>query len=158
MTVRFIRGRQNDNVFGRIEGINRLTRRGIRQAMFRTGRTLIDAASNEILHGQKTGRVYIRRDRIGRRRRHRSSAPGETHANMTGALRRSLSFQLRGTSEIEFGYGVSSGRNAPIYARAIEFGYEPRNLIPRPSLRNALDREQGNITQHFQREIIRAQT
>jgi len=152
MTVRFVPNRENDRVFGRIENLQRLTRRGLRQGMFRAGQTLIAAASTEILNGPKTGRIYIRRDRIGRRRRHQSSAPGETHANLTGTLRRSLSFQLRGSSQVEFGYGVSSGRSAPEYARFVEFG--TTKMRARPSLLNALNSQQGNLTQHFENEIL----
>jgi len=152
MTVRFVPDRQNDRVFGRIENLQRLTRRGLRQGMFRAGQTLRAEASRAILNDPKTGIVYIRRDRAGRRRRHQSSAAGETHANLTGALRRSLSFQLRGSSEIEFGYGVSSGRSAPDYAGFVEFG--TTKMRARPSLLNALNSQQGNLTQHFENEIL----
>lgn len=155
MTVKFVQGRQNDKVFGKIKGTAQLTKRGLRQGMFKAGKTLIGSANQEILHGTKSGRTYIRKDRLGRRRRHRASAPGETHANMTGELRRALSFQLRGTSEIEFGYGVSAGKAAPDYANFVEFG--TTKMKPRPSLKNALDKEQGTLTQHFEREIIKAQ-
>ncbi len=151
MTVKLTQNRQNDRVFARIEGIEKLTKRGLRQGMFKSGQTLIGSANQEILKGSKTGRVYIRRDKTGRRRRHQTSAPGETHANLTGTLRKSLSFQLRGSSEIEFGYGVSSGKSAPEYARFVEFG--TTRMKARPSLKNALNAEQGNITQHFEREI-----
>lgn len=154
MTVKFIRGGQNDRVFGRIEGIEKLTKRGLRQGMFRAGQTLRAEASREILKGAKTGRIYIRKIAGGRRRRHRSSAPGETHANLTGTLRKSLSFQLRGSNEIEFGYGVSSGKSAPDYAAFVEFG--TTKMKPRPSLKNALNSQQGNLTQHFEREIMKA--
>ena len=70
----------------------------------------------------------------------------------TGALRRSLSFQLRGSSEIEFGYGVSSGRSAPEYAGFVEFG--TTKMRARPSLLNTLRSQQGNLTQHFENEIL----
>jgi len=154
MTVRFVPNWENDRVFGRIENLQRLTRRGLRQGMFRAGQTLRAEASRAILNDPKTGIVYIRRDRAGRRRRHQSSAAGETHANLSGTLRRSLSFQLRGSSEIEFGYGVSSGRSAPPYAGKIEFGPRGRSNQARPSLLNALNSQQGNLTQHFEREIL----
>ncbi len=154
MTVRFTASRGNDRVFGRIEGLEKLTRKGIRQGMARAGQTLIAVASREILKGPKTGRIYIRRDSIGRRRRHQASAPGETHANLTGTLRRSLSFQKHGATELEFGYGVSSGKSAPDYARFVEFG--TTKMKARPSLRNTLNSQQGNLTQHFEREIVDA--
>ena len=96
MTVQFIQLGANARTFARIEGIEKLTRKGLRQGMFKAGQSLRSEASHEILKGPKTGRIYIRRIRGGRRRRHQASAPGETHANITGKLRRSLSFQLRG--------------------------------------------------------------
>ena len=147
MTVKFTQDRENAKVFATIEDIPNLTKRGLRQGMFKVGHSLIAVANREILKGEKTGITYIRRDRAGRRRRHLSSAPGETHANRTGLLRRSLSFQLRGSSEIEFGYGVSSGKEAPVYAKFVEFG--TTKMKARPSLLNALNAEQGNMTQHF---------
>lgn len=155
MTVKFIQVSGNKDVFARIEGTEKLTKRGLRQGMFRSGQTLRASASQEILKGKKTGIIYVRRIKGGRRRRHQSSAPGETHANLTGTLRRSLSFQLRGSKEIEFGYGVSAGKSAPDYARTIEFGSS--KIRARPSLKNALNKEQGNLVQHFLDEIIKAQ-
>jgi HK97 gp10 family phage protein len=153
MTVRFTPGRGNDRVFGRIEGLEKLTRKGLRRGMFKAGQALISEASREILKGTKTGIVYIRRDRAGRRRRHLSSAPGETHANLSGMLRRSLSYQLHGATEIEFGYGVSSGKSAPDYAGWVEFG--TTKMRARPSLGNALRSQQGNLTEHFERGILK---
>lgn len=154
MTVKFKQDRQNTKVFTTIKNIPKLTRRGLRQGMFKVGQGLIAVANQEILKGVKTGIVYIRRDKAGRRRRHLSSAPGETHANRSGTLRRSLSFQLRGSSEIEFGYGVSSGKEAPEYAKFVEFG--TTKMKARPSLKNTLNAEQGNMTQHFENGIDKA--
>lgn len=147
MTVKFTANRQNTKVFATIKDIPDLTRRGLRQGMFKAGQGLISEANREILKGAKTGVIYLRRDRAGRRRRHMSSAAGETHANISGTLRKSLSFQLRGASEIEFGYGVSSGNEAPEYAKFVEFG--TTKMKARPTLNNALKAEQGNMTQHF---------
>lgn len=155
MAVGFIEQRQNARIEDRINGIEKLTKRGIRQARFKVGHGLIAAASQEILKGPKTGRIYIRRDRIGRRRRHQASAPGETHANLSGDLRKSLSFQIRGSDSMEFGYGVSGPKEAPPYAEWVEFG--STRMKARPSLRNAIRAEQGNTIKHFEREIIKAQ-
>ena len=151
--VTFKENRQNSKVFGIIEDIPELTRKGLRQGMFKVGHSLISVANREILKGDKTGIVYIRRDKAGRRRRHQSSAAGQTHANLTGTLRRSLSFQLRGSSEIEFGYGVSSGKEAPEYASFVEFG--TTKMKARPSLLNALNSEQKNMTQYFEGGILK---
>lgn len=154
MSIRFVADRENERVFGRIEGLEKLTRQGLRRGMFRAGQALAAEASRMILRDPKTGRVYVRRDRAGRRRRHMASAAGETHANLSGTLRRSLSYQLHGATEIEFGYGVSSGKVAPDYAAFVEFG--TTKMKPRPSLRNTLNAQQKNLTQHFETGIQRA--
>ncbi len=82
----------------------------------------------------KTGRTYIVRNRRGRRVAHRASAPFETHADLTGTLRRALSWKTRGTNSLLIGYGVA-GRPSPEYAR-IEFGIG--DIDPRPSILNTL--------------------
>lgn len=128
-------------------------KRGVRQGMFFVARALRAEAQREIKHGRKTGRIYLVRKR-GRVVRHQSSAPFETHANLSGRLLRSISFQLRGTKDLSFGYGISAGNDAPEYAAWVEFGTS--KLAPRPSLKNALDAESGNIVGHFEREIGRA--
>lgn len=153
MSINFKRGPQNNIVFGKIESLPKLTKIGLRRGMFKAGHGLIAEANREILKGNKSGVTYLRRTKSGRRRRHKASAPGETHANISGTLRKSLSFQLRGTSEIEYGYGVSSGKDAPDYAKFVEFG--TTRMKARPSLKNSLTAERGNMTQHFGGGIMR---
>jgi len=152
MSVTFKASPGNSKVFGKIDNISKLTSRGIRAGMFETGNGLVKSANTEILTGTKSGRVYIVRTRGGRTRRHRASAPGQTHANLTGGARRSLSYQLKGTTSLEFGYGVSSGKGAPEYVKALEFG--TRKMKARPTLQNALMAEQGNMVQHFEDGIM----
>lgn len=151
MTLITLDPRSRQAVFS-IQNMRVLTQRAVELANFASANQLLRATSREILRRPKGGRTYIRRDRAGRRRRHVASAPGETHANMTGRLRRSLSFRIRG-QDIEFGYGVR-GNNAPPYARAIEFG--SRRIEPRPSLSNGIQAEQRNMITNLQREIDRA--
>lgn len=143
--AKFTKIRGSDRVIAKITGIVGLTRKGMRQGMFQSGRGLISRANTEILRKPKSGRTYIIRDRSGRRRRHVASAPGETHANLSGDTRKSMGYQLHGTSELEFGYGVSSGKKAPDYAGFLE--------NTRPSLQNAIRSEQGNMVRHFENGI-----
>jgi len=138
------------DVIARIRGMKKLTREAVRAASFTNGHGLIKATSQQILAKPKGGKVYVRRDAAGRRRRHRASAPGETHANMSGRLRRSLSFKIHGISSIEFGYGVSSG-DAPDYAQFVEDGTS--RMAARPSLFNGIKSQRRNIQNNFQREI-----
>lgn len=151
MSFSFLPFRGNKKTIIRIEDMAKRTRSGLRQGMFKAGQALRSEANREILKGIKTGIIYTRRTSSGRRRRHQSSAAGQTHANLSGELRRSLSFQLRGASEIEFGYGVSSGREAPDHAKWVEFGTS--RMKARPSLRNAIRAQQGNLTQFFENGI-----
>lgn len=124
-----------------------LTRRSIRHGWFALAKDLKQTANTEILKGVKTGHIYMVRGPSGRRRRHQSSAAGETHANLSGTLRKSLGWVVRGHTGMEFGYGVD--KPAPDYLWAIEFGYRKRNLKPRPSLQNAINATNRNSTRYF---------
>lgn len=130
------------------------------QQVFRRGMinymsALQKRTNHAILHGKKSGRVYFVRTASGRRKRHRASAPGETHANLTGVLRKSLSWKVHGWERAEFGYGVASSTSnvAPFYAPFVEFG--TRRMAPRPSLQNAIEREevQGHFDRAFDAEF-----
>lgn len=136
-------------VFLNIEGIDQLTRQAIRQTWFALGKDMRAEANREILRRPKSGRVYIVRARGGRARRHVASAPGETHANLSGDLRRSISWKVFGTDSMAFGYGVSTTfRNAaPKYSPFVEFGTS--RMAARPSLENAINATQRNAERHF---------
>lgn len=123
----------------------------IRRGFFNYLESLQKRTSNEILHGTKTGRLYFHRDKAGRRRRHRSSAPGETHANLTGKLRRSLGWKVYGWETAEFGYGVSSNKAnpAPVYGKYVEKG--TKRMDARPSLANAVKAEPRD--EHWDRAV-----
>ena len=146
--------RGNKETFARLEGLGDLTRKAIRQTWFRAGKDLKAEANREILRRPKSGRTYVIRSRAGRRRRHVASAPGETHANLSGKLRRALSWKVRGTDRMDFGYGVSTTaqNDPPIYSQ-IEFGFG--RVKARPTLKNAIDATQRNIERHFVEEMDR---
>ncbi len=127
----------------KIKGLEKLADVAVERASFKSGKGLVATASKQILARPKGGQTYIRRDRLGRRRRHVASAEGESHANMTGTLRKSLGFKVS-KRELTFGYGVDRG-DAPIYARKIN--------STRPSLEIAINSEQRNIENHVRREI-----
>lgn len=142
--------RQNEVVFRETDEMPTRIQQVFRRGFLDMMRALKKRANHEILHGKKTGRIYIirgtwasRRLRPGsiKRRRHQSSAPGETHANLTGRLRRSLSWKVHGWEKAEFGYGVATDNSnkAPYYAPFVEFG--TGNMWERPSLGNAIEAE-----------------
>ncbi len=121
------------------------TRRAIRMMWFDLGDDLLKNAQAEILRKPKGGRVYLIRGRGGRVRRHRASAPGETHANLSGALRKAVSWKVHGNGEMTFGYGLN--RSSPEYDEFVEFG--TRRMDARPSLGNAVDSIQGHAQPRF---------
>ena len=141
--------RSSRKVVARIKGLNKLTKEGLEAAAHTSGKGLVKATSTEILRKPKGGRTYIRVDRIGRRRKHIASAPGETHANMTGTLRRSLGFNAS-SKRLEFGYGVKR-KKAPYYAGFVEFG--TTKMAPRPSLENGIKSQHRNFQSNIDREI-----
>lgn len=134
----------------RIARLVELTRAGVQFAAYTSGKGLVKTTSAEILRKPKSGRTYVRRDRLGRRRRHVASAPGETHANRTGKLRRSLGFKVRGHRQLEFGYGAVKA-DAPVYAEYVENG--TTIMKARPSLQNGIRAENRNFENNIRREV-----
>ena len=118
--------------------------RSLRQAWFAAGDDLKAEADRAVLANDKKGRLYIIK-RGGRRRKHRASAPGQSHANLSGALRRSIGWKVRGR-DLEFGYGVT--RVKVPYASFLEDGTS--RMQPRPTLANAVKAMTRNIEQHLE--------
>jgi HK97 gp10 family phage protein len=147
MSIDFIQDRRNQQIEQLLRDTTANTRRSIRQAFFLLARDLKDTANREILKGQKTGRVYTYRTRSGARRRHQASAPGETHANLTGALRKSIGWQVNGWESLTFGYGVDPRGPAPDYANWVENGSS--RMEARPSLQNAMKAVERNAESYF---------
>lgn len=136
--------RQNRNnriVFREVRDINNRIDEMLRQGFINYMQALKLRANKAILAKDKTGKVYIVRTPGGRRRRHTSSAPGQTHANRSGTLRKSLSWKVQGFQRARFGYGVSTtaANAAPNYAGFVDRG--TRNMEPRPSIDNAIEDE-----------------
>jgi len=152
MSVSFKEDIGNRRVYVHIDNLPSRTKRSIRQGFFELGKDLKQTANKEILRKPKGGRTYIVRGPSGRRRRHVASAPGETHANLTGKLRRSLGWQVHGAHSMEFGYGVGGAgaglKPAPEYAEYVEFG--TRKMAARPSLANAIRAVDRNAEKHFE--------
>lgn len=140
----------NEQVFLDIRNGNKLTRNALRHAFFDYARDLQGAANKEILRKPKGGKTYIIRTAGGRRRRHVASKPGETHANLSGKLRRSLGWRVRGSRQLEFGYGAA-GDPVPDYAEFVERG--TARMFARPSVRNAINATIRDAQVHFRRRI-----
>lgn len=77
-----------------------------------------------------------------KQRRTRRSKPGEPPHVDTSRLKASIAYELVGDDTARVGTNV-------VYGRALELGFAPRNLAPRPYLRPALARERDNIVKAF---------
>lgn len=144
MSLRIIEGSGNADAFDSLENIADNTRFALERAHYRNGKTLIKKFNEQVLAKNKTGRLYLRRDSIGRKRRLRSSAPGETAANRTGFYRKSADFVVQGPKQLEFG-------NSAPYAGFLESGTS--RMEARPGLRNAIRSSQRDMIRNYAEEI-----
>jgi len=149
----------NSKSFMKLQKLRPKTNKAIRAAWFDLGRDLKNEANKEILRKPKSGRVYIIRMKGGRKKRHVASAPGETHANLTGKLRRSVSWKVYSYQRMEFGYGFATNNStrAPIYDHVIEDGFKFRDgrvIKPRPSIANAVAAVKSKTKDHFQKQML----
>ncbi len=140
----------NERVFTELASIEGATRRAVRQAWFALGKDLERQARREARRRPKSGRVYVIQIR-GRIRRHRASAPGESHANRTRELIDSVGWKVHGSDSMDFGYGITS--DAPRWAPHVELG--TRNMDARPTLENAINAIQGTAEERWQEAMFR---
>ena len=140
-------GRDNKTVFRMTRKVEDQLQRVIRHGWFNYLKALKKEANRQTLLKDKRGRIYIVRGPSGRRRRHKSSGPGQPHANIRGTLRKSLSWKVWGHERASFGYGVSTGakNKAPKYATWLEGG--TRKMAPRPTLHWVVRRE--DVEEHW---------
>ena len=144
---------ESRKVILKLENLDTLSKKAMREAFFRIGTDLIKTANDHILSSNKTGILYSIIVRNGKKRliplrpglrTHRASAPGQAPANLNSDLRRSLRYRIRGRRLLEF------SANTP-YARALELG--SKNIAPRPYLFRAVKENLRNIEKHFEDEI-----
>lgn len=129
-----------------INNTERLTDRGIRQGFYNVGKLLKSSANKDILAKDKTGIVYrVRRGKVIRR--HRASAPGQTFANLSGAARKTLGYEVKGASQLEFGFRRNQ---ETFYTRILE------TSLNRPAIGNAVVKEQGNAIMIMEQETKKA--
>lgn len=126
--------------------LDKSTETGIDKALWRSGKDVLGAFNKEVLNKTgKTGTIYIRKDRLGRRRRHQASAPGESPANRTGFYRKSAGFSVnQGRRELAFG-------NTADYSLFLELGTS--KMKPRPGLKNAVEDSERDILRNLTNSI-----
>lgn len=141
--------RMNERIFRQLADTEVKTQAAIRAVWYGIAEDIEKRANQEILRAPKGGRTYLVRTRPGgRQRRHVASAPGETHANLSGDLRKSIGWQVHGNFEMTFFYDGDAEHDA-----FVEFG--TANMEARPSLSNAITFVQGNVQPRFDEEMGR---
>lgn len=148
--------KKNRRVQIQIKNLDKITIRGIRQGFFKLGSALKNELNADVLKKDKTGKVYKVRTRAGRRgvgkgRRHRSSAPGQTPANVTGTYRKNIGYEIHGSDKLEFGI-----RDGAPYAKFLEEG--TGRMKPRPGLGNTVNKFQGQANEYFSGELEKGLT
>lgn len=133
-------GKGSDITLHKLKNIDWITKKAIRRGLYDTGKDLFDYANKDILSKNKTGKVY----RI-RGRRHQSSAPGQSWANLTGKARKSLNFKVSGADKLTFGASQD-------YAKFLEKGTV--HMKPRPTLKNSINKNNRNIIKNIGNAII----
>lgn len=161
---------KNEAVKLKINNLCALTTKAIRSAFYNIGKDLVSSARKYIDEKPKHGRtykVYLGRGgkRLKRRRDHVASAPGEAPAVVTGALRASVDFVVKGTNELEFGtHAPESGRHGQGvgYGKFLEYGnllsmsgQGSKNIAPRPFISRSYQSNKQNILKHFEDAISR---
>jgi len=116
-------------------------KKGIREGFFELGAKNKQDAKRAITKGPKTGRVY----RI-RGRRHRASAAGQAPANLSGALRRSVDMEIKGSDSMEFGY-----KDTAEYGKFLEEGTV--NMAKRPNIVTTVRKNQKDAKIMMRRNI-----
>lgn len=155
--IKIIQDTGNERAFRSIREMPQRTQNAIRQAFYYIGKDLREYSQKLIASKNKSGRVYLVRVN-GISRKHQSSAPGEAPANLTGNLKASLGFEVRGSEQMEFGSraeapkaGISPKQAVADYALSLEVGTS--KMAARPYLKPAVDANTGNGVQHFEREL-----
>ena len=133
--------------FESVENIQARTHFGIEKAFWKSGKDIQGEFSKQVLAKNKTGRIYIRRNSAGARRRHRASAPGETPANITGFYRKSFGFVVNQgvTPQLTIG-------NSAEYAGFLELG--TTRMKARPGLLNSINSSQRDIIRNLTTDIL----
>lgn len=120
-----------------LSGIDKEIKAGIRYGLYNFADKVRKDVRQAILSKNKTGRTYIVR-RGNRRYRHRASARGEAPANLTGNLRASVGYDVKGI-DMAIGYREQSTKGKPVpYGARLEIELE-RNALEQEINKNSSD-------------------
>ncbi len=124
MTFKLIIDPRTDKTFADLGSLPQKVRRGIRRGAYLVGKSLVKGTVRDMNKKPKTGRTYKIYRGIGgkllkRPRIHIASAPlTESPAVISGRLRKTVDFKVRGYKRLEFG----AGGGGVDYARILEIG------------------------------------
>jgi len=119
---------------------------GVRRGFDINGQMLVKDVRYEMTHGRKSGNTYkIYRGLGGRKlkspRLHIASTPQEYPAVITGALRKTVDYKVRGSTRLEFG----AGNGFMIYPKILE----ERNQF----LKRTFEKHKNQFKTNLNREI-----
>jgi HK97 gp10 family phage protein len=152
MTFKIVEGPDNIKVDKALKKMPAAIRKGIRRGAYITGTQLVKDARDKMTRSPKSGRTYkIYRGLGGRRlsapRIHRASAQNQYPAVVSGRLRASVDFKVRGSQNLEFG----AGSNTIEYAKFLETGTS--KMAPRLFLKQTTRRLQNQTKTNLSREL-----
>lgn len=158
MTFKLIIDPKNEKTMLNLAQMPQKIKRGIRRGAYLSGKKLVRETRNRINDKPKSGRTYTIYTGIGgkalrRPRKHIASAAGEAPAVISGSLRKSVDFKVRGNKRLDFGAGSSSVE----YARILEVGGSTGRgrIAPRLYLLNATRKLGNKIKAILEREVTK---
>jgi len=152
MSFKFSESSHNRDSFASVDKMPKVLKKAIRKGAYISGKQLVANARNEMTRGSKFGRTYriyrgLGGSRLSAPRLHRASAAGESPAVISGKLRASTDFKVRGSRTLEFGAGNSMVN----YAKFLEEGTS--RIAPRRYLRGTVRKLQNQVNTNISKEI-----
>lgn len=143
-----------DRLRAKLNKIARETRQGVRRALQRGALQIESTAATSIQEQTPGGREYPSRGR--KNAKHSASPPGSPPNADTGELHTGITSTTR---ETPARIVVETGSNSP-YGPALELGYEPNGLAPRPfmgpAFREHVDAVRRNVVRAASQAVRRA--
>jgi HK97 gp10 family phage protein len=152
MTFRFKEGSENKLATQALVKMPAQIRKGIRRGAYITGKQLVADTRDKMTRGSRSGKTYKVYSGLGGRRLsspriHRASGANEYPGVISGRLRDSVDFKVRGSDSLEFG----AGNNTVKYAKFLETGTS--KIAPRKYLKQTINRLQNQTKTNLSREL-----
>lgn len=132
---------KNKKIEFRLKNTTPFMLKAIRTALFEIGAENTQMMKRFIYAPPKTGRIYRYKNRW-----HQASAPGQSPANRSGFLARSISYHVRDYHEVEL-YSTAK------YADALEYGTKDGRIKPRPYFIRTVKKKERDNYRSLQRWV-----